>query len=132
MDNIIVSGGNFNNKGAQAMLFITMEEVRRHYPDATLYFDTQEKKIDTSRYFFEQIDREALRNALRFMAKEDSLCTFLFKVLKHAVRFALEKNYYAVMGEIKYLKILKRTGMLIDISGYALSSKFSQWQRCFL
>ena len=110
------------------MLFITMEEMRRHYPDATLYFDTQEKKIDTSQYYFEQIDREALRNALRFMAKEDSLCTFLFKALKHAVRFALEKNYYAVIGEIKYLKILKRTGMLIDISGYALSSKFSQWQ----
>ncbi|MCR4650230.1 MAG: polysaccharide pyruvyl transferase family protein [Lachnospiraceae bacterium] len=125
--NIIISGGNFNNKGAQAMLFITASELRKYAPGVKIFFDSQDKYRDCSEYGFEQIDREALRNALLYTSKETGLFDFMFKSLRHAVRMCLEKNMYAAFAEYKYIRMIRDTEALLDISGYALSSEFSEW-----
>ena len=38
MKNIIIVGGDFNNKGAQAMSFITISRLREHFPNHEILF----------------------------------------------------------------------------------------------
>lgn len=37
MGNVVITGGNLKNKGAQAMTFITVDEIRRRFPKETIY-----------------------------------------------------------------------------------------------
>ena len=54
MKNILIVGANFNNKGAQAMLFVTVDEIRKRFPDAKIYFGGINKwKPNT--YTFDQV-----------------------------------------------------------------------------
>lgn len=118
---IIVVGGNCTNKGAQALLLITMCELKKKYPNAELYFDSQDNFRDNDKYFFKHIDRRALRNALAIKAKKGQAG----RVLKDAVWAARDHRWYACFAEFGYLKMLNDVEMIIDISGYNLASKFS-------
>ena len=40
MQNILITGANFANKGAQAMLFVTISEARKRYPNANIFYTT--------------------------------------------------------------------------------------------
>ena len=124
---IIISGGNFNNKGAQAMLFITAREIKEKIDNAEIFFDSQDRYRNTSQYGFEQIDREALRNTLLYTSGEIGLIKLSYKAIRHGIRMLLEKNLYAAFSEYKYIGIVKKTKALFDISGYAVSSEFSNW-----
>ena len=44
MKRILITGANFNNKGAQSMLFITVDELRKRIPDCEIYFATSETR----------------------------------------------------------------------------------------
>ena len=35
---VLITGANFNNKGAQSMLFVTVDEIRKRIPDCEIYF----------------------------------------------------------------------------------------------
>ncbi|MBQ0027431.1 MAG: polysaccharide pyruvyl transferase family protein [Lachnospiraceae bacterium] len=118
---IIVVGGNCANKGAQALLFITMCELRKQYPEAELYFDSQEKFIDDGTYCFKHVDRRALRNALAIKAGKGGKD----RMIKDAVWAVRDKRWYAVLAEPGYMKLLSDVKLIIDISGYNLASKFS-------
>lgn len=122
---ILVTGGNFNNKGAQAMLMITMSELKKHYPDAKLIFDSQEANVDVGDYYFEHIDRDVLRTALAIKSGAYSAVKGLYEAAKHAVWAFRDHKYKEIFAEYKYLKMLEDLKIVIDISGYNLSSKFS-------
>lgn len=122
---ILVTGGNFNNKGAQAMLMITMSELKKRYPDATLLFDSQEANVDVRDYCFEHIDRDVLRSALAIKAGAYSAFKGFYEASKHAVWAFRDHKYKEIFAEYKYLKMIEDLEIVIDISGYNLSSKFS-------
>ena len=42
MKKIMIVGAYFNNKGAQSMLFITTEELKKRDPECEVYFATEE------------------------------------------------------------------------------------------
>ena len=42
MKNILITGANFGNKGAQSMLFITVDELRKKYGDCKIWFSSYE------------------------------------------------------------------------------------------
>ena len=46
MKNFMITGANFRNKGAQAMLFVTVSELRQRYPDFDIFFDSLEDLND--------------------------------------------------------------------------------------
>lgn len=54
MKQFMITGANFRNKGAQAMLFVTVDELRRRYPDCRIYFATSER-ISKDDYWFDTI-----------------------------------------------------------------------------
>ena len=35
---VLITGANYNNKGAQSMLFVTIDEIKKRIPDSEIYF----------------------------------------------------------------------------------------------
>lgn len=109
--NIMIFGGEFFNKGAQAMSFITISRLKEEFPNHEILFvsdlDSKREKEELSNYDFKIVPSPFDRN--NFPGE-----TLLRKFLK--------KNSRANPKESK--KFLKDTEYLFDISGYALSS---QW-----
>ena len=109
-NNIIILGGGLSNKGAQAMTFTVVDQIKRRFPDQNIYlFSTED---------FERPD--AVKNIYNFR--------FLPWTSKSRIRlllgpFVKDNSRHAVkLQEIKSL--LGNASCIIDISGFVLSS---QW-----
>lgn len=108
--NIIILGGAFSNKGAQAMTFTVVDQIKRRFPDQDIYlFSTED---------FERADVVNRLYKFNFMpwTPRGRVKLLLGPFVKDCGRHALRHK------EIK--DILNRTLFIINISGYALSS---QW-----
>lgn len=115
-----VLGGNFLNVGAEAMTFVTVDALKRKYPDCRVVmispFDAQK---DNRNLNFEVVG-------------------FSESVIRHVASKGLDARYYAA-GLAKLLlrrgnnfketaaltALLKDCDGVFDISGYALSSQWS-------
>lgn len=112
---ILVTGGEWNNKGAQAMLFVTMTELAKRMPEYDLCAVVPQYLIN----------------------RDDSWKNFKFRVLPDVV--CREPAYYVLGGKwfiealkrresFKYMlyakKIWKNTAYVFDISGYAIGKKW--------
>lgn len=110
---VLITGGELMNKGAQAMSFITVDQISRRYPDCeiVLFSDQAYKRSDDekSNYKFKILPFPCFGE--RF-----SLCTGLFK------RRYLKRENGKAFAE--YKNIFKNAVMLLDISGFALGSKW--------
>ena len=122
--NILITGAQFENKGAQSMLFNVVSELRDRYPNAIFYY----VPLD----FFSK-DCFANCNDYRFHFVFDDVAVYdypvkyggLINVKRWAentiVKTRIVKNRYPVA----YLSaIWDRIDVMIDISGYSLTSKF--------
>ncbi|MGL9748619.1 polysaccharide pyruvyl transferase family protein [Enterococcus sp. DIV0170] len=109
--NIIITGGEFNNKGAQAMSFITISRLKSKFPEHNIVFasdlDAKRSEEETDIYNFDIISNPLVRNNF---------------VGENIIRKILKKNLRE--NPKKFNRILDDTDYLFDISGYALSS---QW-----
>lgn len=121
--NIIITGGSFNNKGAQTMLMITLSELRLRYPNIELYYSSNDKnlrnesKVFKFKYLFKYSLIDALAKECGELSLKKSIITFLRRIYKKN----LDQS-----SSVKYTqKVLKETKCVIDISGYNLASKFS-------
>ncbi len=110
----LVLGANFNNKGAQAMLFVTISELKTRFPGCEILFLSSDKKQDGYN--------------LRFLYDYNSW--EFAKGGANAIRALLRVPYYKIKGKqtsyrslFDFLKQLKSVDAFIDISGYALSSQ---------
>jgi coenzyme F420-reducing hydrogenase beta subunit/polysaccharide pyruvyl transferase WcaK-like protein len=112
-NNVIIVGGSLFNKGAQAMTFTVVDQIKRRFPDKDIYLfstrdfnrDEKEKNI----YDFNILPWD-LKSKLWLLYSGNKL----FKKNNH--------KYEYIKDNIK--KIVKDADFFIDISGYALSS---QW-----
>ena len=116
-DYIIITGGETVNKGAQSMLFITINEMKKIYPD---------KKI----VVFSESDYEKISEVKDI---------YNFTILPNNIRIKLwlRKGIYRIFSiiikkdfknkeELKNIEnIYKNAYCIIDISGYALSSQWN-------
>lgn len=113
MRNIIITGGGFGNKGAEAMTYISVSELKKRFPQHTIYLylpghetiPAEKKK----QYAFEFIGW----NPIKFARAQknpllNALCT-----LKNRREFLDCNNVY------------RNTDLMIDVSGYALGSNWS-------
>ena len=126
--NIVITGANFNNKGAQTMLFITAYELKKRYPSADIYYVSAEKLDISIRsiYTFKYLYRYAYLDALHKCADPyrgiNGLYSFLYSFCRKIIKGFLYKESrtsYAV-------NILKDTRFIVDVSGFSLSSKFKK------
>ncbi|MBQ8426729.1 MAG: polysaccharide pyruvyl transferase family protein [Clostridia bacterium] len=111
---ILVTGGELRNKGAQAMTFITVDQMAKQYPEYKVILfsngDSKREKKEKDNYKFEIMPFPGFGESL-------SLCTGLLKR-----RYLKRENgkYFA-----QYKNIFQNAVALLDISGYALGSKWN-------
>ena len=113
MRNIIITGGELFNKGAQAMTFVTVNEIKKRFPSHKVYLLSE---MDAARSFEE-------RNIYAF----DFMGWYPIKFAKcqrnPLLRLACKIRNGKELSEAE--AIYKNCDALIDISGYALGSNWS-------
>lgn len=114
MKKILITGGELGNKGAQAMTFITVSEVRKRFPEHEIIL------ISYNDYDLPQSEKD------KFRFKIDLPSSMVYPLFKKGGIFKL----LSVLGrhnneEQKRLdKIYGNTDVLIDVSGFALGSNW--------
>ncbi len=116
---ILITGGELFNKGAQSMTFITVNELRKRFPDKKIVLlscaDYKRNSEDKNQYSFEILPMH--------IWMEFELIGGIYKLISKLK--GIRKNKLKYMSLIpKLRKILENTEAIVDISGYALSS---QW-----
>lgn len=111
----IVTGANFTNKGAQAMLFITVHELRNRFPGCEITMTTWEK-LGKLPYSFDYVSENLL---LDLMLEKDSLLRRLKRNVRSVIHLDTE-----MLKCMRIINHISSVTAMIDISGYMLSS---QW-----
>lgn len=113
MRNIIITGGELFNKGAQAMVFITVDELKKRYPDHDIYvlseLDLQRPKCEQDNYIFSFTGWYPIRFA---KAQRNWVVRLMCKLRN-------SKEYLSAY------ELYSNCDLMVDISGYALCSKMS-------
>ncbi|MFS0724087.1 polysaccharide pyruvyl transferase family protein [Paenibacillus sp. 1P07SE] len=110
MGKIIIVGGQMENKGAQAMTFTVINEIRKRYPGKEIYVNCQ----DPDKNYNFNLLRIGRKLKLEMIG---GLYGMLGKVLPKASNVNVNRQEMeALLGD---------TDLMIDISGFALSSQFS-------
>ena len=114
MRNIIITGGELFNKGAQAMTFIAVHELAERFPDHKVYLlsemDLARPKSEREQYAFEFLGWHPIKFA---KSQKNFLLRSLCKVRNGNALAEAEKVY-------------RNCDLMIDISGYALGSNWSK------
>lgn len=114
MKNIIITGGELFNKGAQAMTFITVDEIKKRFSDHRILvlseLDLKRPKKEQERYAFSFMGWYPIKFA---KCQSNPILRAL----------CLLRNQKELM---EAEAIYKNTDLMIDISGYALGSNWSK------
>ncbi len=120
--NYFVVGGEFNNKGAEAMTLVCLRRILKNDPKSCVYFlDSRTSNhfplIDNIKYFYD----------LRFLIE---CLNFRNLKLKRRIKITLIafQNYKSSVSALRkdYLKFLSSIDVMIDISGYQLGTKWGK------
>ena len=113
MRNIIITGGELFNKGAQAMTFIAVHEMKVRFPDHAVYvlseMDLERPREERERYAFDFTGWYPVKFA---KAQRNPLLRLLCRIRSGAELAQAEALY-------------KNCDAMVDISGYALGSNWS-------
>jgi colanic acid/amylovoran biosynthesis protein len=107
-DNVIIVGGELFNKGAQAMTFTVVDQIKKHLPNISIYL-------------FSALDSDEVSENL-----------YKFKIINWRLKdkFKIYSQNYKTSFESRKSrheeieKIIKNTKYIIDISGYGLTAEF--------
>ena len=112
MKNIIITGGELFNKGAQAMTFVTVNELKKRFPDHEIYLLSE---LDLLRP-----EEEKEQYAFRFTG----WYPIKFARCQHnpALRLACVLKNNRELRECEAL--YKNCDLMVDISGYGLGSNW--------
>lgn len=113
MRNIIITGGELFNKGAQAMTFITVNEIKKRFPEHKIYLlsemDLARPAVERGMYAFDFTGWYPVKFA---KSQHDPLLRLACK-LRNGKELAEAEAIY------------QNCDAMIDISGYALGSNWS-------
>ena len=122
--NFIIIGGSFSNKGAQAMTFTVVDQIKERFPNRDIYLFSNEAfkrdEYEKSQYNFKVMPwpyspfNETKLNLL------SPLCFNYIIPL-----FNIERKKYKNQTEDDLKEIIQNSTCFIDISGYSLSSNFN-------
>lgn len=110
MRNIIITGGELFNKGAQAMTFVAVDEIHRRFPEHQIYLlsemDMKRPAEEKEQFTFDFMGWYPLKFA---RCQAHPFLHFIYKVRNGKELREAEKIY-------------KNCDLMIDVSGYALGS----------
>ncbi|MCM1496844.1 MAG: polysaccharide pyruvyl transferase family protein [Clostridium sp.] len=121
---VLITGANYNNKGAQSMLFVTVDEVKKRIPESEVYFGCGLNDPVLKNVSFQQIcfSREG-----RYIALGGGQAVFNFFVaVAKAVMRAVTGKHTNILRIMDVKKYMKEMDLVVDISGFALGDKWSK------
>jgi len=118
---ILITGANFENKGAQSMLFITVDEIRKRNKNAEIYFSTSEK-CSLQNYRFKSVYLTSLTQQIA-LSKNSLSLPLIKNIIRDCIRFILgrKKNIWQFT---KLRELMPDIDVIIDVSGFALGQKW--------
>lgn len=122
--NIIITGGNFRNKGAQAMLLITYYRLKEIYPYIDFYYSSDDTSPTRPIPGLKYLNKYILFNALRIMSRKRVNCIEFPEYVFRTYNIIKKKNSALLFKEKSYIDVLNNTIFILDVSGFAISSKF--------
>ena len=119
--NIIITGANLINKGAQSMLFVTVDQLTRYFPDANIFYATY-RGDSVKEYTFKRLYWDPFVKNL-FIYDKHNLGVTVKQELINITKYVLRKTpeYNSIK---KSADVIKKASFIVDISGYALSDKW--------
>ena len=114
-------GGNFQNTGAASMTLITVDALRKKYPDCriVMFATSKDLKMNIENYSFEIVH---MSERALIHARKNSIIDFKY-LAEGIVRIILNKGN--LFKEYNLLKdLLSSCNGVFDINGYAISSQF--------
>lgn len=110
----LLLGANFFNKGAQAMLFVSVSELRTRFPDAEIFFLTSEPLQSgfNFKYFYNELGWQYLKG-----------CKSFLRAIARVVYWKIRGRKISLKGMKAFIKEVSTIDAFVDISGYALSSQ---------
>lgn len=124
-NSFMIVGGNFVNKGAQAMTYVVVDELRKRFPECKvhMYSALDYRRNDKKQYCFEIYDDTLIRMSLGEQIK--------YMVVAIAKAILGRRNDLASF--IAWHRNKKSYTAMIDISGYALfAAKNLRFAKIFL
>lgn len=107
MGYILITGGNLKNKGAQSMIFITVDEMKKRFPDKEILVISDPDAAAS----------EALTESFRFSFR-DSVCLY-------GKKYKLVQHRYGKLDRMgDAARISRNVDMIVDISGYTFGSNW--------
>lgn len=118
---VLIVGANFENKGAQSMLFITVDEIRKRISDCEIFFAGCEV-FDEELYAFRELYYSEPAKNIALGNRETSLKAKCW--VKDCVKFVIgRRNNLFRYNEVK--NTIASIGLIIDVSGFNLGKKWS-------
>lgn len=113
MRNIIITGGELINKGAQAMTFVAVDEIKRRFPEHQIYLlsemDMKRPAAEKEQYTFDFMGWYPLKFA---RCQSNPLLGLVCKI-RNGIELREAENIY------------KHCDAMVDVSGYALGSAWN-------
>lgn len=119
---IIIVGGQLQNKGAQAMTFTVVDEMKKKYPDKEVVLFsavyTERDKLEAKNFQFKVLPWP-IRVKMKILGYKAAILTGSINYLKYLIKGSgVQKS-----DILEIEQILNNADFMIDVSGYALSSQ---------
>ena len=104
------------------MLFVVTDELRKRFPSCTIYFSSRENYSEQDYTFTKYpVSYRVLRVAEGGL---DGVRAFCGGIIRDAVKLLIGRRDFMLIGYHEFVKHMPSMTALIDISGFALSSKW--------
>lgn len=117
MRNIIITGGELFNKGAQAMVFITVHELKKRFPNHQIFLlsdlDLKRPVSERDQYAFNLLGWFPIK----FARAQSNIALKILCSIRNRKEYSKCKEIYG------------NCDLMVDISGYALGSNWS-YENC--
>ena len=121
----LITGAQMGNKGAQSMLFITVDELKKRFPSHEVYFMTDEN-YDESDFRFKKLPCNYYTKRIE-VSKGVKKGAFFAYTLVHDLAKTILGQTKDVGHYRELAKIAKEIEAIIDISGFAVGDKWEKW-----
>lgn len=122
ISNILIVGANFRNKGAQSMLFVTVDELKKRMPDCVIYFGgvdfLDENIFSFKELYYSRYVKHLILSKVKF---PEIIKCFLIDCIKYII-----KGKCGLWRFMETAREIKKIDCIIDISGFNLGEKWEK------
>ena len=123
--NVLITGAQFGNKGAESMLYTTVDEVMKRWPDSNVYFGTYNDEIyNESLYTFHKFyfSHRGIQIAL---GGPKAIFVYFKEFIKDFIKICLRRTNN--LGHLFFVKKhIEDIDLIIDVSGFNLGVNWTK------